>query len=233
MLAIAPAIEAMGRGAAEVVRRLHAEGRLDAIGALGGTGGTAIATRAMRALPIGVPKLMVSTVASGDTSHYVGTTDVTMMHSVVDVAGNQSDLGADLHERGSRPRGAGRGVEAPRLGREAARSRRRCGESPHRASRRPESGSRSSATTCSSSTRPALGGRSMEELIGGRPRRRRARRHPDRARRRAPGRNLAVGARAARDGRAPRHPAGRLARRARRDRDLVHRPSGSAAGAVP
>lgn len=81
------AIEAMGRGAAEIVRRLHADGRLDAIGALGGTGGTAIATRAMRALPIGVPKLMVSTVASGDTSHYVGTTDVTMMHSVVDVAG--------------------------------------------------------------------------------------------------------------------------------------------------
>ena len=81
------AIETMGRGAAAVVRRLHAEGRLHAMGALGGTGGTAIATRAMRALPVGVPKLMVSTVASGDTSHYVGTTDVTMMHSVVDVAG--------------------------------------------------------------------------------------------------------------------------------------------------
>jgi uncharacterized protein (UPF0261 family) len=81
------AIEVMGSGAAEVVRRLHAEGRLGAIGALGGTGGTAIATKAMRALPIGVPKLMVSTVAAGDTSSYVGTTDVTMMHSVVDVAG--------------------------------------------------------------------------------------------------------------------------------------------------
>jgi uncharacterized protein (UPF0261 family) len=77
----------MGGGAAAVVRRLHAEGRLDAIGALGGTGGTAIATQAMRALPVGVPKLMVSTVASGDTTPYVGTTDVTMMHSVVDVAG--------------------------------------------------------------------------------------------------------------------------------------------------
>jgi uncharacterized protein (UPF0261 family) len=83
----ATAIETMGRGAAAVVRRLHAEGRLDAIGALGGTGGTAIATRAMRALPVGVPKPMVSTVASGNTSPYVGTTDVTMMHSVVDVAG--------------------------------------------------------------------------------------------------------------------------------------------------
>jgi uncharacterized protein (UPF0261 family) len=81
------AIDTMGRGAAEIVLRLHAEGRLDAVGALGGTGGTTIATRAMRALPVGVPKLMVSTVASGDTSSYVGTTDVTMMHSVVDVAG--------------------------------------------------------------------------------------------------------------------------------------------------
>src|SRR3972149_6544512 len=80
-------LDTKGFGAAAVVRRLHAEGRLDAIGALGGTGGTAIATRAMRALPVGVPKLMVSTVASGDTSPYVGTTDVTMMHSVVDVAG--------------------------------------------------------------------------------------------------------------------------------------------------
>jgi uncharacterized protein (UPF0261 family) len=83
----AAALETMGRGAAEVVKRLHAEGRLDAIGALGGTGGTTIATHAMRALPIGVPKLMVSTVASGDTSPYVDTSDVTMMHSVVDVAG--------------------------------------------------------------------------------------------------------------------------------------------------
>lgn len=83
----ANAIETMGRGAAAVVLRLHAESRFDAIGALGGTGGTAIATRAMRALPVGVPKLMVSTVASGDTSAYVGTKDITMTHSVVDVAG--------------------------------------------------------------------------------------------------------------------------------------------------
>ena len=81
------AIEVMGRGATEIVLRLHAEGRLNAIGALGGTGGTTLATHAMRALPIGVPKLMVSTVASGDTGSYVDTMDVTMMHSVVDVAG--------------------------------------------------------------------------------------------------------------------------------------------------
>jgi uncharacterized protein (UPF0261 family) len=54
---------------------------------LGGTGGTALIASAMRALPIGFPKLMVSTVASGDTSSYIGTSDITMMSSVVDVAG--------------------------------------------------------------------------------------------------------------------------------------------------
>jgi len=109
------AIEAMGRGAAEIVRRLHAEGRLDAIGALGGTGGTAIATRAMRALPIGVPKLMVSTVASGDTSHYVGTTDVTMMHSVVDVSGINR-ISARIFTNAARAlAGLAAGTESPRV----------------------------------------------------------------------------------------------------------------------
>jgi uncharacterized protein (UPF0261 family) len=81
------AVETMARGAAEVVKRLRAEGRLDGILALGGSGGSAIATYAMRQLPVGVPKLMVSTVASGDTRPYVGAVDVTMMYSVVDIAG--------------------------------------------------------------------------------------------------------------------------------------------------
>jgi uncharacterized protein (UPF0261 family) len=81
------AIEAMSSGAAEIVLRLHAEDRFDAIGALGGTGGTALATHAMQRLPVGVPKLMVSTAASGDTSRYFGPVDVTMMYSVVDIAG--------------------------------------------------------------------------------------------------------------------------------------------------
>jgi uncharacterized protein (UPF0261 family) len=81
------AVEAMSRGAAAIVERLHAEGRLDAIGGLGGSGGSSLATYAMRQLPIGIPKLMVSTVASGDTSPYVGSVDVTMMYSVVDIAG--------------------------------------------------------------------------------------------------------------------------------------------------
>ncbi len=54
---------------------------------LGGSGGTALITPAMQALPVGVPKLMVSTVASGDVSGYVGAGDVAMLHSVTDVAG--------------------------------------------------------------------------------------------------------------------------------------------------
>src|SRR5205823_2060585 len=81
------AVAAMGAGAEAVVRALHAQGRLDGIVALGGSGGSSIAARAMRALPVGVPKLLVSTVASGDTRPYVGAVDVTMMYSVVDIAG--------------------------------------------------------------------------------------------------------------------------------------------------
>ena len=81
------AVEAMGAGAEAVVLRLHGEGRVDGVLALGGSGGSSIATRAMRALPVGVPKLMVSTLASGDTRPYVGAVDVTMMYSVVDISG--------------------------------------------------------------------------------------------------------------------------------------------------
>src|SRR5207244_610095 len=81
------AMEAMTRGAAVVAARLHAEGQLDGIVGIGGSAGTAIATSAMRALPVGLPKLMVSTVASGDVGHYVGTKDIAMLYSVVDVAG--------------------------------------------------------------------------------------------------------------------------------------------------
>jgi uncharacterized protein (UPF0261 family) len=81
------AVETMGRGAAEIVAQLFADARLDGVLALGGSGGTALATEAMRTLPVGIPKLMVSTMASGDTRPYVGATDVTMTYSVVDIAG--------------------------------------------------------------------------------------------------------------------------------------------------
>jgi uncharacterized protein (UPF0261 family) len=84
------AVGAMAEAAAALARRLHGEGRIHGILAAGGSGNTAIATRAMQALPVGVPKLMVSTVAAGDTRDYVGGADVTLMASVTDVAGINS-----------------------------------------------------------------------------------------------------------------------------------------------
>jgi uncharacterized protein (UPF0261 family) len=81
------AVEAMARGVSVIVKDLHAQGRLDAVLALGGSGGTAIAAQAMRELPVGVPKLIVSTMASGDTRPYVGAVDMTLMYSVVDISG--------------------------------------------------------------------------------------------------------------------------------------------------
>jgi uncharacterized protein (UPF0261 family) len=81
------AITAMASGAEVVVGRLHEEGRLDGALALGGTGGTSIATRAFRALPLGVPKLVVSTAASGNTADYIRETDLILMPSVTDIAG--------------------------------------------------------------------------------------------------------------------------------------------------
>jgi uncharacterized protein (UPF0261 family) len=81
------AVTAMGAGAAVVLAELHEAGRVDAVLAVGGSGGSSIAARAMRDLPIGVPKLIVSTMASGDISPYVGAKDVSMMYSVVDIAG--------------------------------------------------------------------------------------------------------------------------------------------------
>jgi len=81
------AVTAMSRGAPVILARLAVEQRIDGVISLGGGGGTAIATAAMRALPIGFPKLMVSTLASGNVAPYVGVKDIVMFPSVVDVAG--------------------------------------------------------------------------------------------------------------------------------------------------
>jgi uncharacterized protein (UPF0261 family) len=81
------AVEAMCRGSAEVAKRLHDEGRLDGILTVGGSGNSSIGAAAVAALPVGVPKLIVSTVASGDTRPYVGASDVSMTYSVVDISG--------------------------------------------------------------------------------------------------------------------------------------------------
>jgi uncharacterized protein (UPF0261 family) len=81
------AMETMGAGAAAIAERLHRDGTLRGILGLGGSGNTSIATTAMRALPVGIPKLMVSTMASGDTEPYVGARDVMMLYSVADIEG--------------------------------------------------------------------------------------------------------------------------------------------------
>jgi uncharacterized protein (UPF0261 family) len=83
----AEAMQVMANGLAVVVRRLYDEGRLDGILGMGGSGGTSIATTAMRMLPVGVPKLMVSTLAGGDVSAFAGSKDILFLPSVVDVAG--------------------------------------------------------------------------------------------------------------------------------------------------
>jgi uncharacterized protein (UPF0261 family) len=81
------AMKVMCAGAPAIVKSLHDQGRIDGIIGMGGTGGTTVVTAGMRALPVGVPKVCVSTAASGDTSAYVATKDITMMPSIVDVAG--------------------------------------------------------------------------------------------------------------------------------------------------
>jgi len=81
------AMEAMGDGATAVATQLHEQGVLSGVLGLGGSGNTSIATTAMRALPVGVPKLMVSTMVSGDTGPYVGSRDIAMLYSVADIEG--------------------------------------------------------------------------------------------------------------------------------------------------
>jgi uncharacterized protein (UPF0261 family) len=81
------AVEVMLKGARALTPRLYAAGRFAGVLGLGGGGGTSMITAAMRTLPVGVPKLMVSTMASGDTSPYVDVKDITLMYSVVDIAG--------------------------------------------------------------------------------------------------------------------------------------------------
>ncbi|MBC8352439.1 MAG: Tm-1-like ATP-binding domain-containing protein [Planctomycetes bacterium] len=81
------AVTQAAEGATSIVLSAFAEGKVDGVIALGGSAGTTIGTSAMRALPIGVPKLMVSTLASGDVRRWVGDKDILMLNSVVDIAG--------------------------------------------------------------------------------------------------------------------------------------------------
>lgn len=80
-------MRAAAAGLAIVVRRLYDEGKLDGILAMGGSGGTSVAATAMRTLPVGVPKVMVSTLGGGDVSAFAGAKDIVFIPSIVDVAG--------------------------------------------------------------------------------------------------------------------------------------------------
>jgi uncharacterized protein (UPF0261 family) len=81
------AVTVMTEGARLVVSKLFEDGRLAGVVGLGGGAGTAVGTAAMRALPLGIPKLMVSTLASSDVRGFVGVKDITMMPTIVDVSG--------------------------------------------------------------------------------------------------------------------------------------------------
>jgi uncharacterized protein (UPF0261 family) len=80
-------MKVMSRGAAKLVSELYETEQFDGIFGMGGTGGTSVISAAMQRLPVGVPKVLVSTAASGNTAPYVGTRDITMVPSIVDVAG--------------------------------------------------------------------------------------------------------------------------------------------------
>jgi uncharacterized protein (UPF0261 family) len=81
------AVTAMSKGASAVALRLFNEGKLDAIIGMGGGAGTSVGTAAMRALPLGIPKVMVSTLASGDVRGFVGVKDIAMIPTIVDISG--------------------------------------------------------------------------------------------------------------------------------------------------
>jgi uncharacterized protein (UPF0261 family) len=81
------AISVMQQGVTQLTRQLYDDEKIHAVLGLGGSGGTILATAGMRVLPVGIPKLMVSTLASGDTAPYVDIKDITMTYSVVDIAG--------------------------------------------------------------------------------------------------------------------------------------------------
>jgi uncharacterized protein (UPF0261 family) len=86
-LSRAEAIDLMSAALTAFLKSESAAGRLAGVIGMGGTGGTALICPALRALPIGLPKVMISTVASGDTRPHVGTSDIFMVYPVVDVAG--------------------------------------------------------------------------------------------------------------------------------------------------
>jgi uncharacterized protein (UPF0261 family) len=107
------AIEAMGRGAAVLVRELSEAGAMSAVLALGGSGGASVAAQALAALPLGFPKLVVSPVAAGETRPYVGGTDIALMNPVVDLAGLNPISASVLANAAAAVAGMARAAVAP------------------------------------------------------------------------------------------------------------------------
>lgn len=115
-LSVQPEMDSMPRGqvietmivaASSLVSNLHSRQEIHGAICIGGSGGSSLGTSVMRsALPLGFPKLMVSTMASGNVSNFVGETDITMMHSVVDIAGQNSILNPILENAGGMIAGA-------------------------------------------------------------------------------------------------------------------------------
>jgi uncharacterized protein (UPF0261 family) len=83
----AVALATMERGATTIVGRLHASGRVQGVMGLGGSGGSTVVSGVLRSLPIGLPKLLVSTMASGNVRTFVGTSDICLVYPVTDLAG--------------------------------------------------------------------------------------------------------------------------------------------------
>ena len=122
-LARAEALDVMAKGAALIARRLLDSGELHGVTGLGGSQGTVAGTRVMATLPFGLPKLMVSTMASGNTRPYVGTADIAMLPPVVDLSGLNRFCRSALDNAGSAIAGMARGRQATqpvRHGEEAA-----------------------------------------------------------------------------------------------------------------
>ncbi|MBM3994959.1 MAG: UPF0261 family protein [Planctomycetes bacterium] len=111
------AVELAATGAAKLVVALHQQGKVTGILGLGGSAGTTIATAAMRALPFGIPKIMVSTLASGQVKSFVGVRDIMMMHSVVDISGINRISRTVLTNAAHAMAGMVRGLPSPLRGR--------------------------------------------------------------------------------------------------------------------
>ncbi|CEJ80371.1 hypothetical protein VHEMI00556 [[Torrubiella] hemipterigena] len=95
-------VKFISKCATEYIKSLYKDGKIDAIVSAGGSGGTALTSTVMRdAVPIGVPKLIVSTIASGNTAEIIGDSDIALMYSVVDVAGLNRLLRQILTNAGS------------------------------------------------------------------------------------------------------------------------------------